>query len=394
MALETGTFVNDLVTSNPPGSDQILQGDNHLRLIKTVLKNTFPNADKADYLFDAVVKTGNYTVLTSDMHKFITVDASGGAVSITLPAMAASDDGWFIVVQKSDASANAVTVVGTINGAANLSLSSQYVSALVWWNGSAWFAFNSAALASTTDVLTGTNTSKVVTPDALAALWEQGSDIASAGTISVGEGGYFNVTGTTTITDIDFATDKAGRKVWLKFAGALTLTHNSTTLILPGGANITTAAGDTACFVSEGSDNVRCLTYHRAVGGATQAQQEAGTDASSPVTPSVQQYHPSAIKVFAFITYSGSTPTLVTSYNMTSITDTGVGRCTATFDRDFSSANWSGQLTNNTGASGEEGDGLFIRSMAAGSCELTCVNSGYFFADPSMLSFMAAGDQA
>lgn len=122
--------------------------------------------------------------------------------------------------------------------------------------------------ASTTEQLTGTETTKGSTPDSVAALWEQGSDVASAGTISIGEGGYFNITGTTTITDIDFATDKAGRKAWVKFAGILTLTHNASTLILPTGANITTAAGDTACFVSEGSDVVRCVSYSRASGAA------------------------------------------------------------------------------------------------------------------------------
>ena len=118
----------------------------------------------------------------------------------------------------------------------------------------------------TTQVLTGTDTTTRVTPDALAALWEEGSDVASAGTISLGEGGFFDVTGTTTITDIDFATDKAGRWAWVRFTAALTLTHNSTTLILPTGANITTVADDTALFVSEGSDNVRCYVYHRKSG--------------------------------------------------------------------------------------------------------------------------------
>ena len=139
--------------------------------------------------------------------------------------------------------------------------------------GTSWFSIEhngvygaSAAPASTTEVLTGTDNSKVVTPDGLAALWEQGSDVASSGTISLGEGGYFNITGTTTITDVDFATDKAGRKAWVKFAAALTLTHNASTLILPGGASITTAAGDTACFVSEGSDVVRCVAYNKANG--------------------------------------------------------------------------------------------------------------------------------
>ena len=117
--------------------------------------------------------------------------------------------------------------------------------------------------ASTTEVLTGTDAAKFGTPDSIAALWEQGSDVASAGTISLGEGGYFNITGTTTITDIDFATDKAGRAAWCKFAGALTLT-NGANLILPGAANIVTAAGDTARFISEGADAVRCVAYTRA----------------------------------------------------------------------------------------------------------------------------------
>lgn len=140
--------------------------------------------------------------------------------------------------------------------------------------------------ASTTEVLTGTDTTKGVTADALAALWEQGSDVASAGTISLGEGGYFNITGTTTITDIDFATDKAGRKAWVKFAGALTLTHNASTLILPTGANITTAAGDTACFISEGTDAVRCVSYQRASGAALAGGSSGGWSVVETLTPS------------------------------------------------------------------------------------------------------------
>lgn len=127
-----------------------------------------------------------------------------------------------------------------------------------------WIQINVAGTAaSTTEVLTGTNTTKFVSPDALAALWEKGSDEASAGTVSIGEGGFFHVTGTTTITDIDFDTDKAGRACILMFEGALTLTHNATSLILPTGANITTAAGDCCLVVSEGGDNVRVVWYMR-----------------------------------------------------------------------------------------------------------------------------------
>ena len=47
MALESATYIDGLVTSNPTGSDNISQGDEHIRLIKTVLKNTIPNAATA-----------------------------------------------------------------------------------------------------------------------------------------------------------------------------------------------------------------------------------------------------------------------------------------------------------------------------------------------------------
>lgn len=43
MGLESATYINDLNTSNPTGSDLRSEGDDHLRLIKKTLKNTFPN---------------------------------------------------------------------------------------------------------------------------------------------------------------------------------------------------------------------------------------------------------------------------------------------------------------------------------------------------------------
>ena len=47
MGLETGTFIDDLVGSNPAATDGLAQADDHLRLIKTVLKTTFPNVNGA-----------------------------------------------------------------------------------------------------------------------------------------------------------------------------------------------------------------------------------------------------------------------------------------------------------------------------------------------------------
>ena len=54
-------------------------------------------------------------------------------------------------------------------------------------------------IATTTQSLTGTDVALAVSPDALAALWEKGTDVASAATISLGEGGLFHITGITAI---------------------------------------------------------------------------------------------------------------------------------------------------------------------------------------------------
>ncbi|CAN7371683.1 hypothetical protein [Aminobacter sp. LjRoot7] len=96
-----------------------------------------------------------------------------------------------------------------------------------------------------------------------------GADMASAATLNLANatGVVVNVTGTTPITAL--GTVNSGAIRTLIFAGALTLTHNATSLILPGGANITTAAGDTATFRSKGAGNWVCVGYQRSTGGLT-----------------------------------------------------------------------------------------------------------------------------
>jgi len=45
MALETATYIGQLVPTNPTGTDPKSQGDDQIRLIKQVLQNTFPNTN-------------------------------------------------------------------------------------------------------------------------------------------------------------------------------------------------------------------------------------------------------------------------------------------------------------------------------------------------------------
>jgi len=47
MAYESAQFINQLDKNLPRGSDSVSEGDIHLRTIKDVLKNSFPNVDEA-----------------------------------------------------------------------------------------------------------------------------------------------------------------------------------------------------------------------------------------------------------------------------------------------------------------------------------------------------------
>lgn len=70
------------------------------------------------------------------------VNAASGAVTVNLPA-AASADGALIVVKKTDASANAVTLDAnaseTIDGATTQTLAAQYDALTIACDGAAWW---------------------------------------------------------------------------------------------------------------------------------------------------------------------------------------------------------------------------------------------------------------
>lgn len=108
-------------------------------------------------------------------------------------------------------------------------------------------------------------TGQITASAALDALTVKGADIASASTtnLATATGLYVNITGTTTITAL--GTANAGVMRVCQFAGALTLTHNGTSLILPGAANIVTSAGDVATFLSLGAGNWICIGFQHAV---------------------------------------------------------------------------------------------------------------------------------
>lgn len=101
-------------------------------------------------------------------------------------------------------------------------------------------------------------------------LFSQGTvaTLASAATVSIGASNstFIEISGTTGISS--FGATYSGPR-WIRFQGALTLTHNATTLNLPGAANITTAAGDTCVAIPNASANGwNVYAYQRASGSS------------------------------------------------------------------------------------------------------------------------------
>lgn len=143
MGLETGTFIDDLVTTNPPGTDLKSQGDDHIRLIKAILRATFPRAGKAFYFPQNLSKSADFTVLATEDKSTFSVDTVGGAITLTLPTLAVGDAGWSIEVIKTSVSSNPIFIVppsGLINNFSKVRRTLEFMITKVVWNGSTFYA--------------------------------------------------------------------------------------------------------------------------------------------------------------------------------------------------------------------------------------------------------------
>lgn len=88
----------------------------------------------------------------------------------------------------------------------------------------------------------------------------------AASTVDIGaaQSNTINISGAVAITSLGSVASGVSRR--LVFQGAPVITHNSTSLILPGAANIATEVGDVAEFVSLGDGNWKCVGYTKSSG--------------------------------------------------------------------------------------------------------------------------------
>jgi len=89
MSIESASYISGLVSANPPGTDVISEGDNHLRLIKTVLKATLPNG----YQAMNGIHTSEGTAPTSTSAGQLWFDTSANLLKMRNE----DDDGWIVL---------------------------------------------------------------------------------------------------------------------------------------------------------------------------------------------------------------------------------------------------------------------------------------------------------
>ena len=108
MALETATYINGLVVTNPVATDGLAQADDHMRLIKATIKATFPNI------------TGAVTVTQADLNAVTTPAFPSG--TRMLFQQTAAPTGWTKDTTNDDKALRVVS--GTVGSGGTNALSS------------------------------------------------------------------------------------------------------------------------------------------------------------------------------------------------------------------------------------------------------------------------------
>lgn len=199
------------------------------------------------------------TLAASDNNKIIRC-TSASATTITVGTAFST---FGCVIERAGTGVVTITASGTTLNGPSLVLNTQYAAVSILPTGTA----------NTFDVIGGAGVVDAAE-----------ETLATAGTMSVFTTASRNISSTGTTTVTSFGTGNAGDFRVVRAAGAGILTHNATSLILPGAANITTAAGDRYLVRSLGTTNAIVDWYTKADGTAVVAP-GGGGDVSKVGTP-------------------------------------------------------------------------------------------------------------
>lgn len=212
---------------------------------------------------NVTTKSAGFSVATSDRGTLFVCDT--GSYAVNLPTAATAGTGFVVgFINATNGTTVTITANGaeTINGSVTYALGSQYQGIWIASNGSTWYVTaHLLPVASGSNVLAGSQVGKAVTPNGLAQMWAKLFAATATTALVIPNGGYSTISGSTTVTSLSTSDDTAGRRFFMRFSAGVTFTHNATSLILPGNADIAFQSNDMAEFISEGSGNWRMIAF-------------------------------------------------------------------------------------------------------------------------------------
>lgn len=144
MPIETASYIADLTSANPLTSDPVGQGDDHLRLIKGVLQNTFPQMGN---VFSRTIRTDAALSLSSGYNTahFVVNASATTTVVMTLPAAASITSGYYVDITTLTSAQVSVVPPGgsSIGGAASFAVPEQNTARLFYQGAGQWYGATS-----------------------------------------------------------------------------------------------------------------------------------------------------------------------------------------------------------------------------------------------------------
>ncbi len=168
-------------------------------------------------------------------------------------------------------------------------------------------------------------------------------------------------------------------------------TNNSVNSPLSGTTGTGNFVGSTSPTLVTPSIGVATGTsFNTITGVASKANQQAASSATVVVTPSVQQYHPSATQVWGAFDGTAGSPTTSAAYNVSSITKNSAGNYTVNYTTSFAGAsygvivtvkfNGSHSMIGVIGAAGKSTGGVNIVSYATNAIDTPADTPDFNFA--------------
>ena len=139
MALESTTYIDGLVTTNPTGTDPRSQGDDHIRLVKSTIRSTFPNVSGAMTATHTELNLiDGYTGTTAELN---TLDVSTQGTAEASKAVTA-DASRVTTNLKTKRQTEIVNAIGTVSSATAIDFSLGNVATAVLASGGSFTITN------------------------------------------------------------------------------------------------------------------------------------------------------------------------------------------------------------------------------------------------------------